>query len=64
MERIDFEKVHKLLGNQEEMIRTRDEIIEIIRRENIGLVEENKMLMNKVLELQQEKATQSLPSTS
>ena len=55
MERIDFEKVQKLLGNQEEMIRTRDEIIEIIRRENIGLVEENKMLMNKVLELQQEK---------
>jgi len=55
VERIDFEKVQKLLGNQEEMIRTRDEIIEIIRRENIGLVEENKMLMNKVLELQQEK---------
>ena len=57
MEKLEVKKLHKLLENQETMIRTRDEIIEIIKRETIGLVEENKMLMNKIMELQQEKAT-------
>ena len=53
MEKLEVKKLHKLLENQELMIRTRDEIIEIIKRENLGLVEENKMLMNKIMELQQ-----------
>ena len=45
-----------LLDKLESMIQTRDEIINIIKKENISLVEENKMLMDKLLKLQK-KAT-------
>ena len=39
------------------MIQTRDEIIEIIKKENFCLAAENKRLTIEILELKKEKAT-------
>ena len=56
MEKIKNKEITNLLDKQESMIQTRDEIINIIRKENISLAQENKMLMDKLLKLQK-KAT-------
>ena len=47
--------IHKELENKEQTIKCRDEIIEILKRENAELAKENQMLINKVLELEYKK---------
>ena len=55
MERLNYKKINKFYESYTEMLQTRDEIIEIIKRENAELVEENKRLLSKVLELEEKR---------
>lgn len=55
MEDIENRKAIKLLNQKEETIKCREEIIEILKRENAELAKENQMLINKVLELEYKK---------
>ena len=55
MTNIPMNQVYKELDKKEQTIRCRDEIIEILKRENAELAKENQMLINKVLELEYKK---------
>lgn len=52
---IPTNQMYKELDKKEATIKCRDEIIEILKRENAELAKENQMLVNKVLELEYKK---------
>ena len=52
---IPMNQIYKELDKKEATIKWRDEIIEILKRENAELAKENQMLINKVLELEYKK---------
>lgn len=49
---ISINQIYEELDKKEATIKCRDEIIEILKRENAELAKENQMLINKVLELE------------
>lgn len=55
MKDIPTNQLYKELDRKESAIKCRDEIIEILKRENAELAKENQMLINKVLELEYKK---------